>query len=186
MQELEPLRIAMSREKLSAMMAGCLVCLGAGLRMMRMTDADTRIGDLPPLFPAPLAHGFGVLVLLFGVAIGVFCLRRFFDRRPGIVLSAAGLEDRSSATAVGLVPWREITAIREFRLAGQRMLVIEVVDVARYLRRASLPMRLLHRANAALCGSPVVISSNGLAIGFDELHERLRAFRAQFGGRARP
>jgi hypothetical protein len=120
-------------------------------------------------------------VLAFGYTT-VFGVRKSFDRKPGLVLSPTGLVDNASAVAAGFIPWSEVTGLGVFEMQGQRMLVIHVADPERYVAMGGALKRAMNRANAGMCGSPVVISANALRISFDELQREVAAYASRYAG----
>ena len=164
--------IALSRARLKAMAPACAIALASGIGLCAHARDDAVVT------PA-LDQAVGLLAILFGAACGLYLLRKLVDRRPGLVLTPLGLTDNSSGVATGFVPWEDIAGVEARELMGQRMLVFHLVDIEKYLRRHGVPMRLIARANVALCGSPLVIAPHVLAIEFDELQRVVGEFRAR-------
>jgi hypothetical protein len=174
--------IPFSRRKTALILVGGLLFVAAGAWL------------LSPYAPPPRARRFRTtqeqvqllglsVVVLFGVA-AAFAARKLFDRRPALELGPAGLLARSSALAVGLVPWTDIAGFKVFELRGQRMVVVLVHDQAPYLARGGLLARAMRRANAAMCGSPITFASSSMRIDFDRLLELVQAYHAHYGAGA--
>lgn len=165
--------IELSRAKLVMVIAGALLFVAAGAWFALADDGGSLVRQLGR-FAAPwMIHALGITTAAFGLACGAYAIRKAFDRRPGLVLDAAGLTDNSSAVAAGFIPWSEVTGIGVVEIQRQKLLVVTVVDPARYVERGNALQRALNRANAAMCGSPIVISSTALRIPFAELHREL-------------
>ncbi len=171
--------IPFSRRKTALLLAGGLLLVAAGAWL------------LSPYAPPPRARGFfstpervkvlGLFaVVLFGAA-AAFAARKLFDRRPALELGPAGLLARSSALAVGLVPWSDIAGFKVFEVRGQRMIVVLVHDPAPYLARGGPLARAMRRANAAMCGSPITFASSSMRIDFDRLLELVQAYHSHYG-----
>ena len=169
--------IALSRGKLVSLTLMGLVMVAGGLWLATADEQVVRHGGT--LSDAQLGHVSGIVAVVFFGACVLYGLRKLFDRRPGLVLSADGLLDNSSAVGAGFVPWHEVTEFRIWQLKGQRVLVVCVQDVEKYIRRSNRLMRMAHRANVAMCGSPIVISSNALKIAFDELVPLVSSYHAR-------
>lgn len=112
----------------------------------------------------------GVLTFgLFGIAWIVLLLRA----NPGLVVDDTGFDDRSSAVAVGRVPWSDVTSVSELRMLSTSFVVVEVREPEAYAARLSRLARLAARANRGLVGSPVTVGSVGLKTSFENLSKLL-------------
>ena len=174
--------IPLSRAKLAMTIAGALLFVAAGAWFFMASDEGSLVTTLGRFVPPWVVHGLGIAAALFGVAGVVYGVMKSFDRKPGLTLGAAGLVDNSSAVAAGFIPWSEVRGVDTFQVHNQKMLVVHVADPARYVERGSALKRALNRANASMCGSPIVISSNALRIPFDELRKELAAYVSRYAG----
>jgi hypothetical protein len=135
--------------------------------LTRLRDADIR--GMSRFKNPILVHGAGVASIVFFSACALFAFSRFWDRKAGLVLNAAGFIDNSSGVAAGFVPWTEVQEVSTFAVGHQRMLVVKVRHPARYIQPGNPLKRVLNRANQRLCGSPIAIRSKTLNIDLDEL-----------------
>jgi hypothetical protein len=173
--------IALSRAKLVLMIGGSLLFIAAGIWFFMASDDGSLITEMRRFAEPWVIHGLGIVAALFGVAGVAYGVVKSFDRKPGLTLSSAGLVDNSSAVAAGFIPWSEVTGLGTFQVRRQRMLVVHVADPGRYIERENALKRALNRANASMCGSPIVISSNALQIPFDELRKEVAAYLSRYG-----
>jgi hypothetical protein len=159
--------IALSRTKLVLLTFGSVGFAMIGAWMLTFSDEaitlTRRLGN-PTVFRA-----VAVIALVFGIAIGIFGVRKLFDQQPGLVFTAAGIVDNSSGVAAGFIPWADITGFTVYQIHRTRMLVVQVRDVERYISRGNPVKRTLNRANAKMVGSPISIASSSLRINFNEL-----------------
>lgn len=109
----------------------------------------------------------------------LYALYRLLAPRPSVVLTAEGIVDNASATAVGLIHWYEIDQVAIHAVAGQRMLGITVRDLPALLERIDPLKRSAVQTNLRLGFPPVSIPQNMLAMPLEELlglmEPRLRA-----------
>lgn len=173
--------IALSRAKLALMIAGSLLFVAAGVWFLLASDDGSFIASTSRFAPPLFIHALGAAAILFGTAGVVWGIGKSRDTKPGLVLNAEGLVDNSSAVAAGFIPWSEVTGVGTFQVSSQRMLVISVADPGKYIERGGAVKRSLNRANANMCGSPIVISSNALRIPFDELRREVVAYSTRYG-----
>lgn len=179
MQNDEKRVIKLSKGKIVRLLAiACgFVALGIWMWLMNAQEieAERRFND------SVLVHGLGLVSIVFFGFCGLYAVRKLFDDKPGLVLSAAGLDDNSSAIAVGLIPWAEISGFSIFQIARQNLLVVELKNPAKYANAGNPLRRLLNQINFKMAGSSISISSNTLQIEFDELVRLCREYQMKFG-----
>ena len=113
--------IPLSKSKLILTIAGSLLFVAAGVWFLLASDDGSLIGSLGRFVPPWFVHGLGLLAALFG-AVGVaYGVRKSFDTRPGLTLSAAGLVDNSSAVAAGFIPWSEVRGLDTMQIQSQNI-----------------------------------------------------------------
>ncbi len=173
------LSIPLSKTSILALLVGALAFVALGAWMLTFSDAEIlqqrRLAN-------PLAfRGIAITGVVFFGACGAVAVRKLLDDRPGLVIGPEGVTDHASGVAAGLVPWRDITGIESHVLQGQRFVVLRLRDPARYAGRGNALVRMLHRANTRMVGSPVSISANALKISYDELLATLDAAFAAWG-----
>jgi hypothetical protein len=163
--------IPLSRTKLALLLLIACLFVVAGWWMFDLDAAQIaaqrRYNN--PLF----VHGIGLLGLVFGALGAVAIARKLFDTSPGLILDERGLTDNASAMSAGFIPWSDITGIQVQQIHRQRLLNVVLADPEAYLARCKPWKRLLLRGNLRMGASPVAIPSSTLAIGFDELVERV-------------
>ena len=175
--------IALSHTKLALTIAGSLLFVAAGAWFLFASNDGSLVTSLRRFVPPLFVHALGVAALFFGAAGVAWGIAKSRDKKPGLILNAEGMTDNSSAVAAGFIPWSEVTGVDTFQVSNQRMLVIRVTDPTKYIERGGAVKRSLNRANANMCGSPIVISSNALRIPFDELRREVVAYAARYAPR---
>lgn len=159
-----------------------LACLGFVAVSIWLLTLDANSIAQHGRFNNPLLiRSVAILGIVFFGALSVFNLRKFFDRRPGIVLSEAGLQDNSTGVSVGFIPWSDITGVDTYRTFNQRTLVVKVSDPQKYLGGGNALTRYLRKSNLKLCGSPVTITSTVLNIGYDDLMAEIQDYIRRYG-----
>lgn len=159
--------IAFSKKKLLLLVFGSCVFAAVGLWMFQMDSAEIAAQRR---FNSPaFVHGIGAIALAFAVVCAGFGVIKFFDKRPGFVLSASGIHDNSSAVAAGYIPWSEIVGFNVVKIQKQKTLIVMVVDAEKYIENGGWIRRKINRMNFHLVGSPIAISSNSLQISFVDL-----------------
>lgn len=179
MPDTDEIIIPFSRLKIALMMVGAIIFVLIGLWLFQMSDEEIlaqRRWNNPALI-----HGIGLVCIAFFGLCAVLALAKAFDRKPGLVLNANGLLDNASAISAGLVPWAEVTGFGVYQVQHSRMLVIFVADMHKYAARGGVVRRRIDAMNIRLCGSPLVIPSSTLKIGFDELIGRCEEFWRKYG-----
>ena len=161
----------LGKGKLMLGLAGSImfVLLGVGLIFVVAPDQTT--------FHPMLVKGIGAAGMLFFGATGVFSFRKMFDPKPGLILDADGITDHTNASSIGLIEWRDITAVRVSQVMSTRFLLIDVQDPEKYVNKAenAVQSRLM-RANLGMYGTPLSITSNSLKADFNTVEAAVREF----------
>jgi hypothetical protein len=173
--------IELSKIKVLLLIIGSCAFVAIGLWMLQMDSAEI---EAQRRFNSPLfVYGLGTLSIVFFGLCGAFGIKKLFDRKPGLVLSSAGILDNSSGVSAGLIPWSEITGFSVLQVQKQKILIVGVADPEKYIEIGGSLKRVLNRANLKMCGSPIAITSNSLKIGFDELLDSCNQYLAAHGKR---
>jgi hypothetical protein len=159
--------IPQSKSNVILLLLGALAFVGASLWIWFIADTQTRFN---PLF----VKGIAIVGVVFFALCAFYSCVKVFDGKPGLIIDKEGIVDNSSAVAAGRIPWIEISELRVAEIAGQRFVTILVSDPQRYVGRSGSLRRMLNAANLKMTGSPINISSNSLAIKFDELQQVLK------------
>lgn len=171
--------IELSKTKLLLLITGAVIFVALGIWMYQLNPAWI---EAQRRFNSPvLVHGIGIVAIVFFGACGAAGINKLFDKRPGLVLSAAGIVDNSSAVSAGLIPWSDIQGFGIHEIQKQKMLVIKLADPEKYIQAGGSMKQALHRMNVRICGSPIAISSNALKINFDELVNLCNSYHTKYG-----
>ncbi len=174
--------IELSKIKLLLLIAGALALAGIGFWMASLDaakiDANLRFNN--PLF----VHGIGWFGIVFFGWCGVIGIRKFFDKKPGLIFSPVGITDNSSGVSAGLIPWSEISGFNVYAFQRQKMLIVLLKNPDKYLEIGSAIKRTLNKTNYKMCGSPIAITSNSLKINFDELLKISNTYFTKYGNSA--
>lgn len=171
--------IEFSKKKLLLLVFCSCVFAAVGFWMFQMDSAEIAAQRR---FNSPIfVHGIGVIALAFAAVCAGFGIIKFFDKRPGFVLSPSGIHDNSSAVAAGYIPWSEIIGFNVVEIQKQKTLVVMVADAEKYIGRGGFFRRKINRINFHLVGSPIAITSNSLQISFAALLESCNRYFMKYG-----
>jgi hypothetical protein len=163
----DQMAIPLSRTKLILMLLGAAVFIALGLAVFAMSDAT--FASLYPHRSSAGVRGAGLVSALFFGLCALVGMRKLLDTRPGLTFNAAGMIDNSSGTGIGFVPWSDITGSQICTMGRYRYVVVKLANPEKYLHAGGRARQLLSRMNVQVCGSPIALSSNTLAIDFDDL-----------------
>src|SRR5688572_7701312 len=95
--------IKLSRTKTALLILGSFAFVGLGLWMLSLDQStiESHRRYNSPLF----VYGVGTVAVIFFGACGILGVKKFFENKPGLVLSSAGIFDNSSAFSAGFIPW---------------------------------------------------------------------------------
>ena len=163
--------IRLSKKKLALFTLVLCACVAVGAWMRSLDAAEIRHDHSFHLFgnePA-VVYVFGLVMILLSAAIGLFCVKKLFDKRPGLVLNSSGVVDNASAFSAGFIPWSDVAGARVHEIQGRKILVVNLRDPRKYADRGGALRRVLNRANSSMIGSPVAIPSTALEVDFEKL-----------------
>lgn len=174
--------IELSKTKILLLITVACAFVVGGLWMLQLDPAEI---ESQRRFNSPLlVHGIGVVSIAFFGFCGLFGVKKFFDKKPGLILSAAGIFDNSSGVSARFIPWSEIVGFDIFEVQKQKTLIVKITNPERYIEVGGAMKRALNRMNFKLCGSPIAITSNSLKIGFDELLDVCNMYLKKYGKNA--
>jgi hypothetical protein len=170
--------IELSKTKIILTIVGSAVFVAIGIWLLTINAADISQGrSFRLFFNSPLfARALGVLSIAFFGLTGIFGIRKFFDKRPGLILDSSGITDNASAAAAGFIPWSDVIGFDVFEMNKSKMLVVMVGDPEKYIDRGNAVKRKLNKANFNMVGSPISISSVTLATDFADLQSLFRRY----------
>ena len=123
--------------------------------------------------PRPGREWIGWGAMLFFGLCAVMLAWRSFDRGEQIIVDGSGLYWKQWSSDV--IPWTEITEIREADIRRQRFLCIYLRDPERYPSKSMLS-RMIRKSNAAMDFGDMPISPIGTDRSFDELKAAIFAY----------
>lgn len=171
--------IELSKTKILLLIAVACGFVVGGLWMFQLSSAEIASQRR---FNSPwLVHSIGMMSIVFFGLCGVFGVKKMFDKKPGLILSASGIVDNSSGVSAGFIPWSEIVGFDIFEVQRQKMLIVKVTHPERYIEVGGSMRRTFNRVNFKMCGSPIAITPNSLQIGFKELLGVCDAYFAKYG-----
>jgi len=125
----------------------------------------------------------GVGLLLFGPATAYLAVRST-RRRAALRLTADGLTDDSSLTAVGFVPWSEVAGVSLERISRATMIGVRLRDPETFIASLSWFRRISARTNLRMFGVPVWINPAGLPDA-EEVVAQIEVYRRSWADRPR-
>jgi len=123
--------------------------------------------------PTATSAGYSGLVF-FSFCTVVAIVRLIQQRGPAVTLSPAGLHDRR--VTAGPIPWRAIKAIATLQLQRQTVLVVTIDPAEEEHLTLTRVARWTRNANRRLGADGLVISPQGLTVGYPTLFYSCRDF----------
>ena len=116
-----------------------------------------------------LALVVGTVGVVTFVGFGVLWVALGMRRGPGLIVDDDGFDDGTSALAVGRVPWADVTGVSDWTAFRSSTVVVHVRNPDAYLARLTWIARPAARANLAVVGSPVTMTSSSLDMDSESL-----------------
>jgi len=165
-----PIEIPLSKTKITKGLLGSIAFVAIGLWLL---IRQPHIGN--PVFDNALVkYGASVACIIFFGFTAFFFLKKLNDKKPGLVIDNDGIHDNSSATAIGLIPWYDITHIGVSSVMNQQFLIIGLRNPEEYIAsQTNLLKKKSFGFNYKNYGSPIAISANTLECNLYELKAQL-------------
>ncbi len=170
----EKIEIPLSKNKLFLGIGGSILFVFLGVWLF--SNADSFQENSFRLLRNPMiVKGVGIVGILFFGAIGIFGIKKLFDKKIGLIIDSNGITDNSNASSVGLIEWSDITNITTEQVMSTKFLLIDVTNPEKYIGKAKNGMQAkLMRSNMKMYGTPLSITSNSLKCDFNKLEELVK------------
>ena len=171
MTENNRIEIPLSKAKLTKHLVFSIIFAIAGLWMIISNPQTSNPVFNNPIIKIVAAYG---ATIMGGLGI-YYYTKKLFDKKPGLILSAEGIYENTTAFKFGLIPWTDISDIYERSVQAsiaskQHFVTVGLLNPDKYISSATnLLKRKLLAANAKSYGSPIHISANGLKIKHKDL-----------------
>lgn len=173
--------VSISKKKTALNAAGSCAFVALGIVLL-LVDMEA-LEHLEPFNQTWLIRPFAVIDISFFGICAVVWTKKFFDKKPGLILNSDGIVDNASGVAAGLIPWVDIVRIHEFEITDQKMMIIDVSNPEKYIEACGPVKKWLLKANYKLTGSPINIPAVGLQINLDELLELCDEYFVKYGNK---
>jgi hypothetical protein len=124
-------------------------------------------------------YGIGIAAIVFFGLVGLFAIKKLFDRKPGLVFNNLGIVDNASFVAAGLIPWSDVVGAEIFEIQSQKILIIKVSDPQKYFQRGNSIKRAFNKGGYN--GNPIGVPSIALKIKFPELVTLFNEYQRKSG-----
>jgi hypothetical protein len=169
--------VELSKKKVLLLILGSCAFVALGGWLLSLDEAIIQSQHRSPM----LIHGIGFVAVAFFGLIGVFGIKKLFDKKPGLTFNSSGIIDNSSGVSAGLIPWSEVVGAEIFEMHKQKMLIIKVRNPQKYIERGGRLKQMLNKANYKMCGSPIAVTSSALKVNFPELLSLFNQYRQKYG-----
>ena len=160
------IEIALSKKKILLMLLGSLAFFALGLWFIisPQTISSSNGGS-----PTTIVIAAYATILFFGLSIFVL-IKKLLDSKPGIIIDQICLTDNSSGMSAGHILWSDIEDISVIEIQRQKLIMLQVRNPLDYIdKQTSGLKRKMMQMNYKMYGTPIIITSNGLKISFEEL-----------------
>ena len=136
----------------------------------------------PDTFVSPFVRD-PILIFIAGLVCTPICIvftfyivKKLFQTTMGLIINEEGIYDNSAGIPAGMIFWKDIKYIENYKISSQKIIRIIVKNPNDYIeRQTSYFKRKLFAINQKHYGSPIQLSEKVLAINFDELYELLQS-----------
>lgn len=123
----------------------------------------------------------GAASICFFGAVGIYSIRKMFDKSVGLIIDDDGIIDNTNASSIGLIKWENITEIRVEQIRSTKFLLIYTNNPDEIINRVTGIKRMLINGNMSMYGTPLSITATMLKYRIDDLEtllqERLNKYK---------
>lgn len=168
------IEISLSKNKLFLGIGGSILFVILGMWLFanstEFQDNSIRLMRNPMVIKS-----VGIVGMLFFGATGIYGIRKFFDKKVGLIIDEYGITDNSNASSIGLIEWNDISEIITEQVMSTKFLLIKVENPEKYIEKAKGEMKArLMKTNMKMYGTPLSITSNTLKYDFNELEKLIK------------
>ena len=179
MLKTEQIEIPLSKLKLSLMLIGSIIFVGAGIWFV---IKPKELSEHSIHYNPALIFTVGIASILFFGLCAIFIFKKVVDNKAGLIINNEGINDNSGGSSAGLILWKDITEIRKETVVNQNFILIIVSNPEEYIdRQTNFIKRKAMELNFRSYQTPLSISANGLKCNFAELYnmiaENFKLFR---------
>jgi len=121
-----------------------------------------------------------VAALFFG--LGIFTgIKRFFQKKPGLILDSFGININPEDFGNRFIEWKIITGFSEMRIGSQRFIMIHINNPEELIEKETNKIRKkLIRFNLNNYGAPFSLTTVDLKITHENLKEELNRYYEKY------
>ncbi|KAA5532525.1 hypothetical protein F0919_17225 [Taibaiella lutea] len=159
------IEIPLSKTKILLTIVGSILFVIAGFYLMNtIANQQTKVN-------LTIVKGVGIAAILFFTTIGIYAIKKLFDKKTGLIIDENGILDNTNASSIGLIKWTDITVIKTEQIASTKFLLIYTINPGFYLDKAKGLTKKLMAGNNSMYGTPLSITSGALKCNFNNLEK---------------
>ena len=116
---------------------------------------------------------WGLIGTSFFGLTGLYCLKKLFDNKPGLIIDENGLWNNSSIISNHTIKWNELSGVGLTKIGKEKILFLYFKDDKSFMMKFTLIERFLMRLNLSLYNSPIGISTRSLKYDIDKLNRQI-------------
>lgn len=171
------IEIPMSSLKLILAFLGSIGFVGAGAWVLYEIQHLENLSVLKQVLMAIS----GIVGILFFGFLGFLAIKKLRDKKPGLIISGAGVTDHSNAFSIGFIPWSDVVGVTDFRVFKQRFVSIDLKNPQEYIEKQdTIIKRMAMQFNQTIFGAPISISASALQCNHDKLKAMLKNYFSEY------
>ncbi|NJO90201.1 MAG: hypothetical protein HC831_15600 [Chloroflexia bacterium] len=116
-----------------------------------------------------------VVAAVFAFAF-ILILMQLLSKKPAMIIDNKGLTDYSSPSSVGLIPWKDVTEIKEAKDSLKRRLILVVVkNPEEYIHKKGAKLSTVRNSYYQQFGSPIALMPVNFVYNTDQLINELKS-----------
>ncbi len=117
---------------------------------------------------------WGLIGTSFFGLTGLYCLKKLFDNKPGLIIDENGLWNNSSIISNHTIKWNELSGVGLRKIRNEKILFLYFTDDKSFIMKFNLIERFFMRISLSLHNSPIGISTRSLKYDIDKLNREIK------------
>jgi hypothetical protein len=163
----ESLEIPLNKTKIIGLILASVMFVTLGFWFI--TSFATLQTDFSPLLIRMIG---AASILIFGIAL-FYSIKKYFDKKPGLIFTHKGIVDNSNGASIGLIEWSDIIDINDVEIWKNKSILLQTNVPEKYIAKATKRQVNIMQANLKIYGTPLCITPQTLKVDFDELYDLL-------------
>ena len=125
-------------------------------------------------YSSTFLQSWGLIGIAFFSLTSMYCLKKLFDNKPGLIIDENGIWNNSSIISNHTIQWSELKGASLTKIGKEKILFLYFKDDNGFILKFNFIERFLMRLNLSLYNSPIGISTRSLKYDVEKLNRQIQ------------